>query len=44
MGQGAYESLKSYNIEPIITDVKNIDQAVNLYLKSKLPNLRERLH
>jgi len=44
MGQGAYESLKSYNIEPVITDIKNIDQAVNLYLQGKLPNLMERLH
>ena len=44
MGMGAYESLKSYNIEPIITDVKNIDQAVKLYLQGKLPNLMERLH
>ena len=44
MGQGAYESLKSFKIEPVITDVKNIEQAVNLYLQGKLPNLRERLH
>lgn len=44
MGWGAYESLKSYKIEPIITDVKNIDEAVNLYLQGKLANLMERLH
>ena len=44
MGMGAYDSMKSYNIEPIITDIKNIDQAVNLYLQGKLPNLMERLH
>jgi predicted DNA-binding protein (UPF0251 family)/predicted Fe-Mo cluster-binding NifX family protein len=44
MGQGAYVSLKSFKIEPIITDVKDIKQAVNLYLEGKLPNLRERLH
>lgn len=44
MGMGAYDSLKDYKIEPIITDVTNIDQAVNLYIQGKLPNLRERLH
>jgi len=44
MGWGAYESLKSYNIEPIVTDMENIDQAVQLYLADKLPNLMERLH
>jgi predicted DNA-binding protein (UPF0251 family)/predicted Fe-Mo cluster-binding NifX family protein len=44
MGWGAHESLKSFNIEPIITDVKDIDQAVKLYLEGNLPNLMERLH
>lgn len=44
MGRGAYESLKSYNIYPIITDVQNIDSAIEKYLKGDLPNLMERLH
>ncbi|MBA7558712.1 hypothetical protein ES708_00319 [subsurface metagenome] len=44
MGWGAYESLKSCNIGPVVTDVENIDEAVNLYLAGKLPNLMERLH
>ena len=44
MGWGAYESVKSFNIEPIITDVKNIEQSVKLYLEGKLPNLMEKLH
>lgn len=44
MGWGAYESLKSCNIQPIITDVGDIDEAVKLYLEGKLPNLMERLH
>ena len=44
MGWGAYESLKSRNIQPIVTDVENIDEAVKLYLEGKLPNLMERLH
>ena len=44
MGWGAYESMQSYNIKPIVTDVKSIDEAVQLYLDGKLINLMERLH
>ena len=44
MGYGAYESLKSYNIEPIITDVENVEEAVKLYSEGKLNNLMEKLH
>lgn len=44
MGWGACESLKSRNIEPVVTDVENIEEAINLYLLGKLPNLVERLH
>ena len=44
MGWGAYESMQSYNIKPVVTDVTNIDEAVQLYLDGKLENLMERLH
>jgi len=44
MGWGAYESLKSRGIEPVVTDVESIEEAVKLYLEGKLPNLMERLH
>ena len=44
MGWGAYEAMLSYNIEPVVTDVKNIDEAVQLHQAGKLPNLMERLH
>ncbi len=44
MGYGAQESLKSRGIDTIITDVKDIEGAVKLYLEGKLPNLTERLH
>jgi len=44
MGWGAYESLKSRNIEPVVTDVESIDEAVKLYIEGKLTNLMERLH
>jgi len=44
MGWGAYESMKSYNIESVVTDIESIDEAVQLYLKGELPNLMARLH
>ncbi|GAI54569.1 unnamed protein product, partial [marine sediment metagenome] len=44
MGWGAYESLKSRNIELVVTDVESIDEAVKLYIEGKLTNLMERLH
>jgi len=44
MGWGAYESLKNRSLEVVVTDVPKIDEAVNLYIQGKLPNLMERLH
>ena len=44
IGWGAYDSMKSYNIESVVTDVENIDEAVKLYLEGKLTNLMDRLH
>jgi len=44
MGWGAYESLKGRGIEAVVTDVNDIEKAVQLYLEGKLPNLMERLH
>ena len=44
MGWGAHESLKQNGIEPLITDLKNIDEAIKLYLQGNLPNLQEKLH
>jgi len=34
----------SYNIEPVVTDVEDIDDAIKLHLADKLENLMERLH
>lgn len=44
MGWGAYDSLKSYGIEPIATDIVEIDDAVEAYLNGTIENLMERLH
>ncbi len=44
MGMGAYDSIKSYNIEPVVTDVRVAEEAVKLYVQGRLLNLVERLH
>ncbi len=44
MGWGAYESLKGYGIQPIITDVGDIREAALRCAKGDLPDLMERLH
>ena len=44
MGWGAYEGLKSRGIEPVVTDVDDIEEAVKLHLEGKLENQMERLH
>lgn len=44
MGWGAHDSIKSYGIEPIITDIHDVDQAVRAYLDGTIRNLSERLH
>ena len=44
MGAGAYESMKQANICPVVTDVENIDEAVQAYLKGALQDHVEKLH
>jgi len=44
MGTGAYESLRSLNITPKVTDIANINDAVNAYLNGSLIDHTERLH
>ncbi len=44
MGMGAYESMKQANIRLIVTDVANIDEAVQEYLAGRLKDHLERLH
>jgi predicted DNA-binding protein (UPF0251 family)/predicted Fe-Mo cluster-binding NifX family protein len=44
MGMGAFESMKSYQIVPVVTDIADIDEAVSLYIEGKLPNLINRVH
>jgi predicted Fe-Mo cluster-binding NifX family protein len=44
MGAGAYESMKQANILPVVTDVANIDEAVQAYLAGSLKDHVEKLH
>ncbi len=44
MGAGAYESMKQANIRPVVTEVANIDEAVQAYLAGNLKDHVERLH
>jgi predicted Fe-Mo cluster-binding NifX family protein len=44
MGWGAFESLKAYGIEPVVTDLPDIREAALRYAQGNLPNLMERLH
>ena len=44
MGAGAYDSMQAASIRPIITDIPNIDDAVNAYLAGTLVDHTERLH
>ena len=44
MGAGAYESMKKANILPVVTDVANIDEAVQAYLAGSLKDHVEMLH
>lgn len=44
MGMGAHNALKVRGIEPIITDISEIDQAVDAYLTGEIVNHLEKLH
>ncbi|MCL4530483.1 MAG: NifB/NifX family molybdenum-iron cluster-binding protein [Chloroflexi bacterium] len=44
MGMGAYESLRSLNIRPILTDIAEADKAVTAYMNGSIIDHTERLH
>lgn len=44
MGQGAHVSLKSRGIQPVLTDIQSIHEAVNAYLAGTLIENMQRLH
>ncbi|PKO07273.1 MAG: dinitrogenase iron-molybdenum cofactor biosynthesis protein [Chloroflexi bacterium HGW-Chloroflexi-3] len=44
MGMGAYESMRQLNIKPIVTDMSDIDTAVQAFIDGKLIDHTELLH
>jgi predicted Fe-Mo cluster-binding NifX family protein len=44
MGMGAYESMRQLNIKPVVTDLSDIDAAVQAYIDGKLIDHTELLH
>lgn len=44
MGAGAYESMKAAGIQPVVTEIATIDEAVNAYISGSLVDHTEKLH
>jgi len=44
MGAGAYENMKDAGIRPVVTDIANIDEAVEAYVEGRLVDHTEKLH
>jgi predicted Fe-Mo cluster-binding NifX family protein len=44
MGRGAYESIQSREIRPVLTDIAAIDEAVMAYVEGRIVDQVERLH
>jgi predicted Fe-Mo cluster-binding NifX family protein len=44
MGAGVYESMKQAGIRPVVANVANIDEAVQVYLAGRLKDHVEKLH
>jgi len=44
MGRGAYESMHRLNIQPVVTDLRDIDTAVQAFIDGKLIDHTELLH
>jgi predicted Fe-Mo cluster-binding NifX family protein len=44
MGMGAYESMRRLNIKPVVTDIREIDAAVQAYLDGSIVDRTEKLH
>jgi predicted Fe-Mo cluster-binding NifX family protein len=44
MGMGAYESMKTYGIQPIVTDIALIDEAVKAFIEGRIVDHTDLLH
>lgn len=44
MGRGAYESMKTRNIRPVVTEIADIEEAVMAFINGEIVDHVERLH
>ncbi|MDY6846821.1 MAG: NifB/NifX family molybdenum-iron cluster-binding protein [Chloroflexota bacterium] len=44
MGRGAYQSMETVGIKPLVTKIEDIDQAIEAYLQGNLKDHTEMLH
>jgi predicted Fe-Mo cluster-binding NifX family protein len=44
MGAGAYESMRQLNIRPVVTDLRQIDDAIQAYVSGSLQDRTDLLH
>ncbi len=44
MGMGAYQSMQVRGIKPVVTDIRDIEQAVRAYLDGKIVDRVDKLH
>lgn len=44
MGAGAYQSMQARGIQPVVTDLRSIDEAIAAYLEGRLVDRVDRLH
>lgn len=44
MGMGAYESMRRMNIQPVVTDLRDIEAAAQAFIAGKLVDHTEKLH
>jgi predicted Fe-Mo cluster-binding NifX family protein len=44
MGAGAYESMRTRGIRPVVTDLSSIDEAVEAYVQGRIVDRVDRLH
>jgi predicted Fe-Mo cluster-binding NifX family protein len=44
MGRGAYQSMQTEGIKPVVTDLEDIEIALQNYLEGKLKDQTEKLH
>lgn len=44
MGRGAYESMRTRGIKPVVIDLTSIDEAARTYIEGRIVDQTERLH